>query len=282
MSATLPTITIIVAVYNGAEKLQRCIDSVFEQTYPNKQLIVIDGCSTDGSAEIIEANRDRLHYSVSEPDHGIYDAWNKGIKQATGDWICFLGADDYLWKSNVLECLAPHLLDAYPKFRVVYGNASMVTESGRIIRSVGRPWPIAKLEFGDHLSVPHPGLMHHQSLFSEFGGFDHTFKLAGDYDLLLNELKDADALFVPDVTTVGIQHGGCSNSPSAMPRYLEENRRIYVKHHLPHPNWVSSSSTFRNMLIASILSRFLTDNTIRKLSDFARRLRGKPEIWNDQ
>ena len=90
-----PLISIIVAVYNGEKTLQRCIDSVFSQTYPHKELIIIDGGSTDGTVDILQTNNDKITYWKSEPDNGIYQAWNKALDHAKSDWICFLGSDDY-------------------------------------------------------------------------------------------------------------------------------------------------------------------------------------------
>src|SRR5665647_574950 len=104
-----PLITIIVAVYNGAKTLQRCVDSVSDQTYLNKELIIIDGGSKDGTIDILMANNDKITYWQSEPDSGIYNAWNKALGHANGDWIYFLGSDDYLWKSNVFEEIIPHM-----------------------------------------------------------------------------------------------------------------------------------------------------------------------------
>src|SRR3990172_6849742 len=97
-----PLISIIVAVYNGKATLQQCIDSVAQQTYPNKELVIIDGGSNDGTVELLEKNRSKFSYWISEPDRGIYNAWNKGLVQAHGEWVCFLGADDYLWDATVL------------------------------------------------------------------------------------------------------------------------------------------------------------------------------------
>ena len=92
---SLPLITIIIAVFNGAKTLQQCIDSVAQQSYPNKELIIIDGGSKDGTLDLLKANSEKIDYWVSETDNGIYNAWNKGLAQANGDWICFLGADDF-------------------------------------------------------------------------------------------------------------------------------------------------------------------------------------------
>ena len=79
MSDREPSISVIVAVLNGAKTLQRCIDSVAQQTYPNKELIIIDGGSQDGTVDILKANQGKITSWISEPDRGIYSAWNKGL-----------------------------------------------------------------------------------------------------------------------------------------------------------------------------------------------------------
>lgn len=275
-------LSVLVAVYNNAPTILRTIDSVYAQTYDAKELIIMDGGSTDGTVEILAENSEKITYWESQADGGIYHAWNKALTRATGDWVCFLGADDFLWQPDVMARLRPELEAAFPRYRVVYGKATVVKKDGEVIKVIGTPWASAKKSFSDHLSIPHPGLLHHTSLFAEHGHFDDSFKLAGDYDLLLRELTTRDALFLPEIVTVGVQHGGVSNTPSAMQRYLAENERVYQKHNIKRPGGWGSSRTYFNMLLASKLSLLIGDRGVRKLSDFARRLRGKPEIWNDQ
>ena len=105
-----PLISVVIAVYNGKATLQQCLDSVTQQTYSHVELIVIDGGSTDGTVDLIRANAQKIAYWISEPDRGIYNAWNKALAQAKGDWICFLGADDYLWNAQVIERMAEQLV----------------------------------------------------------------------------------------------------------------------------------------------------------------------------
>ena len=118
----LPSISVIVAVYNGIDTLQQCIDSVAQQSYPAKELIVIDGDSKDGTVELLKANQEKINYWVSEPDSGVYNAWNKGLAQANDDWICFLGADDYFWDNQVLDKLGKALTDIPVKVRLAYAQ----------------------------------------------------------------------------------------------------------------------------------------------------------------
>ena len=89
------TISTVVAVRNGARTLQRCIDSVRNQAYPHKELIIVDGKSTDGTVEILSCNANAISWWISEPDIGTYAAWNKAMLHVKGEWICFLGVDNY-------------------------------------------------------------------------------------------------------------------------------------------------------------------------------------------
>ena len=118
-------ITVILAVLNASNTLERCLQSILKQTYQHKEIILVDGGSTDGTLSILDAYGDKLTYWESKPDRGIYHAWNKALKHARGDWICFLGADDYFWSNNVLADLAPHLIRATNSgIRIVYGQAA--------------------------------------------------------------------------------------------------------------------------------------------------------------
>ena len=100
--------SIIVAVFNRVKTLQSCIDSIFAQDYSDKQIIIIDGGSNDGTVELLKVNDKKIDYWESEPDRGIYHAFNKGIKHAKGDWIYFLGSDDYFWSHHTLSIVAHH------------------------------------------------------------------------------------------------------------------------------------------------------------------------------
>jgi len=209
-----PLLTVIVAVFNGAATLQQCIDSVAQQTYPNKELIIIDGGSRDGTVDLLEANREQISYWISEPDRGIYNAWNKGLARAKGEWICFLGADDYFWDAQVLERMAAQMEKLPPDIRVVYGQIMMVNSDGTSLYPVGEPWEKIKGRFRQVMCIPHPGAMHRRGLFEQHGQFDESFHIAGDYELLLRELKVADAFFISDLVTVAMRQGGISSTPA--------------------------------------------------------------------
>lgn len=234
----LPRISIVVSVLNGAGTLQRCLDSVARQTYAEKELIVIDGGSTDGTPRLLRRNAHALTYWVSEPDRGIYHAWNKGLKRATGEWICFLGADDYLLTPSVLERFAPVLARAYPSARVVYGQVALVNDQGVEMQRLGESWQGVRKRFRQIMCLPHTGLMHHRSLFSERGGFDETYRIGGDYELLLRELRDGEAFYEPNLVVAAMGHGGVSTDPSRSLTMIREFRRAQLRHGLARPGGV--------------------------------------------
>jgi glycosyltransferase involved in cell wall biosynthesis len=211
-----PLISVIVAIYNGARTLQRCIDSVSDQTYPNKELIIIDGGSTDGTIDIIRSNQDKIAYWRSEPDNGIYNAWNKALSHTTGDWICFLGSDDYLWKSSVFEEIVPYMIRAGSQgIRMVYGQVARVTEDDKISCIDGYSWENTwrSIIIDGIGTFTHQGMFHHRSLFELYGKFDESFKIAGDYELLIRAFKDGgDAIFVDGLIVTGMQVGGITSN----------------------------------------------------------------------
>ena len=227
---TAPLISIIIAVYNGKATLQQCINSVAQQTHPYKELIVIDGGSTDGTVELIKENNRHVNYWISEPDRGIYNAWNKGLAQAKGEWICFLGADDYFWDAAVLDRMAVHLQELPKNIRVVYGQIAMVDAKGDVIRKEGEPWELTKSGFSQFMCLPHVGTMHRRSLFDQHGKFDETFRIAGDYELLLRELKSGDAAFIPNIVTAGQRLGGISTKTKNFVQVLFEVLRARNMH----------------------------------------------------
>ena len=211
-----PLISVIVAVYNGAKTLQRCIDSVSNQTYPNKEIIIIDGGSTDGTIEIIKSNQEKITYWKSEPDNGIYNAWNKALDHVRGDWICFLGCDDYLWKNDVFEEITPHLIKAESQnIRMVYGQVARVTKNDEISCIDGFSWEYTwrSIIIDGICTFTHQGMFHHRSLFELYGRFDESFQIAGDYELLVRAFKDGgDALFINGLIVTGMQTGGITTN----------------------------------------------------------------------
>jgi GT2 family glycosyltransferase len=268
----LPSISIVVAVFNGAGVLQQCVDSIAGQTYKNKELIVIDGGSKDGTVELLKKNRHRIEYWLSEPDRGIYNAWNKALAKARGDWICFLGADDCFWDATVLERMSERLRELPPEIRVAYGRIMMLDSEGKALYPLGRPWSRIKERFKLSMCIPHPGVMHRKSLFEQYGRFDESFKIAADYEFLLRELPAADAFFVPDLTVVGMRQGGISSTSANLWLALGEIRRAQRMHGYAAP-WHSKCLALASVVLRLFLLRILGEARVKGLLNRVRRIR---------
>lgn len=232
--AAQPLISLVVATLNAARTLPRCLDSLRAQTFRAFEVIVVDGASSDGTVELLRAAGDVVAEWRSAPDGGIYAAWNRALPLARGEWIAFLGADDWLWDAGALERLAPALRTAMPRHAIVYGRIRWIDGAGRLVEELGEPWEACRERFRSHACLPHPGLMHHRSVFEKHGTFDASLKLAADYDLLLRVLKQGDALFVPSVTA-GVGWGGRSTRPENFALSLREMELVLRRHGLRPP-----------------------------------------------
>lgn len=274
-----PAISLIVATFNRGGTLQRCIDSVAGQTYGPRELVVIDGGSTDGSVDIIRANRAKISAWRSEPDRGIYHAWNKGLALAKGEWVAFLGADDYLHDAYALERMSAHLAGAAGGPRIVYGRVIVVDANGAELARLGVPWASARRSFLHGTTcLPTPGVMFHRELFARHGPFDEAFSIAGDYEFLLRELKHGKPRYVADVVLTDMQYGGISSRPESTLVSLREMRAARVKHGLPSLN-VRYVAAVLGVRLRLVLWRVAGERAARRILDWGRRLLGKPPFW---
>lgn len=273
-----PLISVVIAVYNGRATLQQCLDSVTQQTYARLELIVIDGGSTDGTVDLIRANAQEMTYWISEPDRGIYNAWNKALAQAKGDWVCFLGADDYLRNSQVIARMAEQLVLVPPEIRVAYGQIMLLNNNDSELYAVGEPWGKVKNRFRRLMCVPHPAVMHRCSLFTDHGNFDETFRIAGDYELLLRELKTRDAFFIEGIVMTAMRQGGVSTDPANTLLGLREVRFAQIKNGLRWPSLGWRVALFR-AYIRLFLWRLLGEKQARRMLDIGRNLMGLPAYW---
>lgn len=232
----MTTISIVVAVRNGARTLQRCIDSVRCQTYPHKELVIVDAKSTDETVDILSRNDDAIAWWISEADSGIYEAWNKALQHARGDWICFLGADDYFAKNTSLAEMIPYLKSAFPPYRLVYGKVVLADRNSRVIEISGGPWNKTRFLTGGMLFY-HQGVFHHRTLFEERGYFDQRFKFAGDYEMMLREAVMRDPVYAEDVTVSVMEVGGLSANDMNSVRIFCEYMRAQRMHGTTRIPW---------------------------------------------
>lgn len=173
MANVSPLITIITAVFNGAQSLEKCIFSVICQTYSNIEYIIIDGGSTDGSIEIIKKYEARIAYWVSERDRGIYDALNKGLQKASGDWVLVLGCDDVLVDS--LHLVAPHLVS---QDEIYYGDVYLPSQH----KIYDGKFYAYKLMY---FNISHQSIFYPRKYYSKHQ-YSLNYQLAADHVYLLN------------------------------------------------------------------------------------------------
>ncbi|MCT7487108.1 glycosyltransferase [Aliarcobacter cryaerophilus] len=202
-----PLISIVTAVYNGEKYLEQTIQSVLNQTYKNIEYIIIDGGSTDGTIDIIKRHEDKITYWISEKDNGIYDAWNKGIRVSKGDWIGFLGADDF-YLNDAIENYVNMILSAEFDLMYISGKNILCDDSSKIIKTFGKKWNWT--DFRVYMNVAHVGSLHNKKLYSKYGMYDLSFKICGDYELLLRAKENLKAGFL-DKETCYMRNGGVSN-----------------------------------------------------------------------
>jgi hypothetical protein len=277
---TAPRISVVVAVFNGQNTLQQCIDSIVGQRYAHIEIIVIDGGSTDATASILKTNDSLITYWVSEPDRGIYHAWNKALQKATGDWICFLGADDFFWAPSVLATMAGQLIQAPPDVQLVHGQVMLLSAAGEPLYPIGQAWPDVGKQLRKMMCIPHPGAMHRRSFFDRHGVFDETFRIAGDYEMLLRGFADdgAQAFFIQNLVTVGMRHGGVSSNPANSLAAMQETRKAQKKHSnsLPDSVWIWG---VMRIYVRLLVWKLVGESTGKRILDLARRMKGLPPYW---
>ena len=198
--------SIITVSFNSEKTIEQTINSVLKQDYINLEYIIIDGASTDKTVDIIKQYAEidnRIHF-VSEPDNGIYDAMNKGIRLATGNVIGLLNSDDY-YEPSALQCIADHIPEGTEYF-VIYGMARFLKNEKETM-----------VVLNNHNNLPEKMIMHPASFVSssiyEKYQYDTEYKSAADYDLFIKLYNDDNITFVPVYSIItNFRIGGMSSS----------------------------------------------------------------------
>lgn len=224
-----PKVSIITVVYNSRDALKATIDNITAQTYPNIEYIVIDGGSTDGSVQIAEEYKDYIDHYVSEKDKGLYDAMNKGLRAATGEFVWFINTGDYIENNSILMHLYEHwgLMDD-----VYYGETNFIDETGKVL---GTRSQLTTRKVPDELtwkSFRHGQVVSHQSIIIKrelAGEFDLQYKVSADVDWAIAAMKMANSIVNTRLILTKYLLGGFSKQHQQTS--WKERFDIFVKHY---------------------------------------------------
>jgi glycosyltransferase involved in cell wall biosynthesis len=204
-------ISIITVSFNSAKTIRQTIESVLSQDYPDLEYIVVDGASKDGTVDILKEFEGKIKF-ISEPDKGIYDALNKGVKMATGDVIGTIGGDDFYPNNHVIS----HIAQAFKEFKTdaIYGDKQYVNMGDD--NTIVRYWRSGKYKRENWLKgwmPPHLSFYLKKSAFDKYGDYITDFTCSGDYELMLRMLykNNLTAHYLPEVVMT-MRNGGTSTA----------------------------------------------------------------------
>lgn len=277
-----PLICVVIAVKNGGASIGQAIESFESQTLLSKELVIVDGGSTDQTLDIIESKRHAVERVVSGKDSGIYEAMNKGVNLGRAEWIYFLGADDQLATPTVFEEVAHRLRGLERSILVAYGQVDLTSATGKPLSRVGDPWSESierKFRYG--MPLCHQGIFHRRSLFYSHGGFDQSLQIAADHELILRSLAHAKPHFLGNIVIASMCCSGITGSGKHSVRLLCEIEKSCAKNGIPANTYrliIAKTRVFLRLLIQKCLGQSLGNTLV----DILRHLNGKPKYWTQK
>lgn len=222
-----PKFSIITVTYNAAQVLEDTIQSVITQTYKGVEYIIIDGGSKDGTLDIINRYKTHIHTVISEPDKGLYDAMNKGIRVATGDYICFLNAGDALHEDDTL-LLMVHSITGEVLPDVLYGETQLVDEEGHFVRMrrLSAPEQLTWKSFQKGMLVCHQAFFARRELAEPY---DLHYRFSADFDWCIRIMKKSRILHNTHLTLIDYLNEGMTTRNHKAS--LKERFHIMCKHY---------------------------------------------------
>ena len=253
-----PLISVITVVLNGEKYLEEAISSIIKQTYDNIEYIIIDGGSTDRSLDIIHKYENHIDLWISEKDRGLYSAMNKGIALSSGDFVGFVGSDDYLYL-NTLEKLA----EVAKKETIDYtvGPVDIIRRNGQLVEKIlVLPNFLIKNRFIFDMATHHLSFYVSRKIINKIGNFDESFNIRSDYDMTISVISKSKKNFNFIDSVGSFREGGISGSYSS---YFE-NFNILRKHGI---------SVFKSILniLPALIKVFIVKNFPSSIVNFLRK-----------
>ena len=191
-------ITIITVCFNAVSSLEETIQSILQQSYKDYEFIIVDGASTDGTLKIIDRYKKHIDTLISEKDSGIYNAMNKGLKQAKGEYIFLLNAGDRFFAENTLE----KMFHSDPTADIIYGDVIMEKSDDVFVRKF-HPSKMNVL-YGFNQTICHQAIFIKNSLYKSLGSFNEHYKISGDYEFFLRVMvsKKFSFQYIPEIVSI--------------------------------------------------------------------------------
>lgn len=227
-----PKFSIITVTYNAGDVLEDTIQSVIAQTYHHVEYIIVDGASTDRTPDVIKRYKNRIQKIVSEPDKGLYDAMNKGIALATGDYLCFLNAGDSFHEDDTLQQMV-HSIRGNELPDVLYGETAIVDKNGHFLRMrrLSAPEVLTWKSFKKGMLICHQAFFARHTLVEPY---DLQYRFSADFDWCIRIMKKARTLHNTHLTLIDyLDEGMTTRNHKAS---LRERFRIMVRHY----GWIST------------------------------------------
>lgn len=218
-------LSIITVCYNNKDEIARTCESIIRQTWQDFEWIVVDGGSTDGTLDILQKYRHRINILISEPDTGIYNAMNKGIKRANGVWLNFMNGGDNFASDDALAQVFDH--QDY-EADILYGNMNFTKKNKpSFIRTFPR---ILTKAFFYSSCINHQSSFIKRDLFEKYGMYDENYKIVADWEKWLMFLKSGCKFQHIDVTVADFYSGGISSKMSE--KHLQERKKVFQKYYV--------------------------------------------------
>ena len=275
-----PLFTVVTAVFNGAEHLESTILSVLGQSHTGLEYIIVDGGSTDETLDILRKYENSITYWVSEPDKGIYDAFNKACRLVTGQWTIFLGAGDLFYDGSVLTSMAEVVRDLGQQTEIVYGRVCLTKGGGTAVETLNTPWNqmCGRWGAGRPMLPHHQGVFHRDRVLSVDTPFDTTYRIAADSKLLYNSIQRAQPVF-SDIIVASASVGGVStdvrHSIAAAKEVFRINREFGFINY-PHQFWF-----YTKAVLKETINGLGGEGVSRLCIDEYRRLTGRKRLRED-
>ncbi len=274
-----PVFTVVTVIFNGAQDVERTILSVINQSYDDVEYIIIDGGSTDGTLDILRKYEYAIDYWISEPDKGIYDAFNKACRLITGQWTIFLGAGDVFHDTEILAKIYKTVQRVGMDTEIIYGKVSLTNDRNIPIKTLNRPWDqmFNRWRGGRPMLPHHQGIFHRKTILSYEEPFDTNYRIAADSKLVYKSIKRVDPVFA-GVIVATVPLGGLSTEPKYFLTMANEILRI--NHEFGFTNYPHQIWFYLKAVSKLAISNFAGDTVSKRCIDKYRRLTGRTSKWN--